>query len=756
MIKTWIEFIAGEIVRRRKALLPAMLVIAVLSALLSLRVEINSDMTKYLPDSSSMKQGIDLMAEEFSSLTMPSTIRVMVKNLPEEKTEDLLASLKAVEGADTAVLTNRAEAAGKKDREADVYTLFTVTTSLHYRTDAERALERGLAGAGSAYDAIVRNDDTMGMDIPLHLYAIVVMILLAVLFALCGSWIEPFLFLATIGIAILINMGTNLILGSVSQTTYSMAAILQLILSMDYSIILMNRFRQEKGRLSENGTGDGAIAETAMARALKTAFPSIASSGFTTFVGLLMLVFMKFKIGKDLGLVLAKGVLCSMLCVWLVLPCLILLFDSAIEKTQKRTLHLPTRRLADFSYRFRSILTVFFLLLFAFSYGMQSRAGISYSLRAEDPIADVFPPENMVVLLYSNEDEEKAAVLGDELTKNKAVNGIYAYGNTIGKQLTAEELPDFVSGMADDPAAAVLMPEGFSADLLQGGSADLIYSMSGRSTMSVEELAAAAASAAEDNVLIAALLPDSLKDRLEEMTDLLGQAKAQMVGEKHSMMMIRTSLPVESEETSQFIEALETDLDQMMTGDWYLIGNSPMSVEMARGFGQEFLVISLLTAFSIFMVVLVTFRKLLIPIILVSLVQCGVFLTISSTWVLGYRIYYLAVLIVQCILMGATVDYGILFTGYYREIRFLEEPGQALRETYARSIHTILTSGLFMIFGTGTLAVSPVDPTIGQICQSISLGALSATLLVIFILPGMLAALDRFVAGKSRDSKKEG
>ena len=130
------------------------------------------------------------------------------------------------------------------------------------------------------------------------------------------------------------------------------------------------------------------------------------------------------------------------------------------------------------------------------------------------------------------------------------------------------------------------------------------------------------------------------------------------------------------------------------------------------------------------------------------LVQCGVFLTVSTTWLLGYKMYYLALLIVQCILMGATVDYGILFTNYYREMRWDRGIKEALKETYQRSIHTILTSALFMVIVTGAIGFSPIEPTIAQICLSISLGAASATILVIFILPGILAALDRFVVRK--------
>ena len=214
--------------------------------------------------------------------------------------------MKALPYVSSVVLTDR------KQDEGAVRTLYTVSTDYDYRSKEELELEHGIPGAFPDYQVTVCSDDTMGMEIPVYIFVIAGIILIFVLLILSASLVEPFLFLLVIGGAILLNMGTNLILGSVSQTTWSISAVLQLVLSMDYSIILMNRYRQEKEA--------GSLPEEAMERALKRASSSIASSSFTTFVGLLMLVFMRFRIGKDIGLVLAKGVFLSMLCCIIVLP----------------------------------------------------------------------------------------------------------------------------------------------------------------------------------------------------------------------------------------------------------------------------------------------------------------------------------------------------------------------------------------------------------------------------------------------------
>ena len=736
-------------VKCRNQILAGAILLVLLCAYLTLRVPINTDMTKYLPDDSSMKQGIDLLAKEFPDLSMPSTIRAMIPYVDDEVTEKARAVLEALP-----------DVSGIAEQQTGTHTLFTVSTLYNYRTNEELALERGIREGLAEYDVVVRNDDTTGMVIPVFIFVLAAVMLLAILFIMCASWVEPFLFLAVIGGAIVLNLGTNLVLGSVSQTTYSMSAVLQLVLSMDYSIILMNRYRQEKQR--------GLQKEEAMREALQKAFASVTSSGLTTFVGLIMLVFMHFKMGKDLGLVLAKGVFLSMVCVLTVLPGLIVRFDGAVERTRKPALKIRSDALAAFSYRVRRVLPVFFIALFAFAWYMQSRAGVSYALQAEDPIAEVFPSENAIVLLFPRDEEETAAALVSDLEARPYVTQIYSYVSTLGRQLTAEEMADYISRMSGSFAG--MLPQGNSeggasapegeetgpAIELKADDLKLLYSfyamLNGGNeggTLSIEQVLRFVLDNA-GNPLIAPLIPSERKEQLKEAENLLSYADSQLRGETAALMMISTTLPLEGEETESFVRELRDVCADKFSGDCYLIGNSVMGVEMKDGFGREQLLITLLTAFAIFIVVAVTFRQLVIPLILVLLVQCGVYLAITTTCLIGYDMYYLAVVIIQCVLMGATVDYGILFTGYYREMRRQTDIKEALRESYGRSMHTILTSSLFMIIVTGAIGISPADPTIAQICLSLSIGAACALLLVTFILPGLLAGLDRFVVKVSR------
>ena len=175
--------------------------------------------------------------------------------------------------------------------------------------------------------------------------------------------------------------------------------------------------------------------------------------------------------------------------------------------------------------------------------------------------------------------------------------------------------------------------------------------------------------------------------------------------------------------------------------------------EMQGSFGSEMLLITILTAAAIFAIVAITFRNLLIPLLLVAIVLCGVFITVAVSGLRGVSINYLANIIVQCILMGACIDYGILFTSYYRSDRKTKDIKDSLKAAYDGSIHTVLTSGLIMVVVTGIIGFISTDPAVAPICMTLSIGSASAIVLILFVLPGMLAAFDRIVVPK--DKKKE-
>ncbi len=1212
--------IADFIVNKRYIVLGVMLTLCIACVCMIPGVNVNTDMTKYLPDDSSMKQGMNILGEEFPGMSMPSTIRVMFKDLTDVEKTNIKIQLSEIENVDSVTYN-------PDIHDKDGYTLYTVSTSYAYNTPEEIAIEEEINWGFDGYEVVYQNDDAMGATLPLWVIGVAFALLMLVLFIMCSSWFEPLLFLATIGVAVGINMGSNIMFSSVSQMTYSVASILQVVLSMDYSIILMNRYRQEKKTAADK--------YDAMKIALRNSFSSVASSGMTTVIGLLMLIFMSFTIGMDLGLVLSKGVLLSMLSVFTVLPVLILIFDKVIEKTAKKELHVPMGKVAGFSYKGRKIIAVVFVVLFISTYFLQNITPITYTISKEDEISEIFPTSNPIVMIYDNRDEEKIAPIANALTEHEKVNSVLGYSTTLGKAFTTNEMvamieslgadmgldpsilsvlyydrfaekgdkslavgdvlrfvsenvmtnemfssfiddsmkdkagllgkfsdkealtapmtskeiadvfgmeeklikqvmalyyasetnenagtmtvaqfADFVvnniskdemfssfidadmkeklgllsefsdknkvkADITADALASKLGIDAQQAKLLyayyyagqesytpssmtatefvnylkdeiisnpmlssqidpetaaQAGllvhfatkesvqkqrSAEEIASLLGidesvtkavfvanfgtarNKTMSLEEFVDYIADNFVGSPLLSGMIDADLQSKIimmqklidavvsgesvsytkmseilsmdpalikilysvydfdvngvnkklsvhkvinflgenketfaplmgeenlaliemgevlvngavsgksftsneladsvgiepymlrllfmlrkaekgdtskwklsmqdfvgfisedivsdetysafldEEMTGLVttadgiidavvesksftakelagmlgsfsaeldenmvslmylyysavkesnpewkltieelfdhlynnmlnderfsvmidesmkkqilgakGQLEdgvSQMVGKNHSLMMIDTTLALENEETTAFMQKLFKDCDAALGHDYYVIGNSPMSYEMAQTFDTELLMITLLTALAIFVVVAITFRKLIIPLMLVLLVQTGVYITVFASGVRGYDMYYLALLVVECVLMGATIDYGILYTNYYRDCRKTMEIKEALNAAFDGSSHTIFTSGLIMVFVTGVLGFAPIDPTIAQICQTVSIGCLSAILLILFILPGLLAAFDKFVIKERKKKNK--
>ena len=1049
------------IVHKRYIILTAVLAITVVCAILFPKVEINYDMTKYLSDESQMKQGLDIMEAQFPDVETSNTIRVMVDDLTDSEKTEVLSQLEGLKYADSVTYE-----ADSEDYNKDNHTLYIVNTGYDYNSPEEVALRDNISEQLSDYEVVVKNDDTASDTLPLYIIAIALALIMIVLFAMCSSWIEPLLFLAAIGIAVIINLGTNYFLGSISNVTFMIAALLQLVLSMDYSIMLMNRYRQELEHTPEKNT--------AMIQALRGGCSSIAGSAVTTIVGLLVLVFMSFKIGMDLGIVLAKGVLISLLSVFTVLPCFILMADNLIKKTPKKALHIPTGGLARFSHRFRFPIAIAFIILFIGCFFLRNGTPTAFTLASEDPIADVFPTSNQIVLLYENDDEDAVTAMAEELEADANIKSVTGYSTSLGKPQTVDQLAALMADMGSDTALDadmlkiiyydyychdetvtmtmsqflhfihddVMTNETFASEInfdmaanmdqmiffadsknlttpknsaqlakifgmdedtveqllllyysshdgvdagkmtlpqftnfilnevskdpqyssmfdsavlaqlnqmaiytdaekmttpypytvvaqmlgmdentamqlfmyyaMQQGNYDpttmplpelsvktvvdfivanqeqfapmmgeesiaqltmvkqlidlsvsgtsctpaqmaqilgmnqsqvrqlyLLYQtkhgdtsswklsvykfvcflqdsvltnktyakqldsdaaqslssartimdavLSGKSytpaqltnllsgmtdgldentmellalyygsqknynpewTLSIHQLFEHLSGSILNDSRFASFIDDDMRKSILDYEETINDGLNQLQGKQFSRLIITTTFPAESKETSAFIKSLFDDCDSNLSGDYYLVGNSVMTYEMENNFDDEMLFITWLTAISIFVVVAVTFKSLIIPLILVLLVQCGVYLTVTIVGLQGYSIYYLALLIVQSILMGATIDYAILFSNYYREKRQTLGIREALTASYKNSIHTIMTSGLILTLVCGIVGRLFENPTIGQICTTISTGALCACLLILFILPGILAATDRLTMRK--------
>ena len=225
-----------------------------------------------------------------------------------------------------------------------------------------------------------------------------------------------------------------------------------------------------------------------------------------------------------------------------------------------------------------------------------------------------------------------------------------------------------------------------------------------------------------------------------------------MRGKAYARMVVTSDYPDESPETSDYVTRIDT-LCRENLSEYYLVGNSVMVSEMDRAFDNEYRMISLITAISVFLVVLIAFRHPILPLILTLLVQCGVFITVTVIGAYSGSIYYLALLIVQSILMGATIDYGIVFCNFYMDSRKTMDVTDALRAAYEGSIHTIMTSGSILVLVLAALGILVSSPMISDVSTTLSIGALVAMLLILLVLPGMTVCCDRLINRKKTEEK---
>jgi predicted RND superfamily exporter protein len=428
--------IANFIVEKSKIIIAFFIILSLICAFLSQKVVINNDITKYLPSDSETRIGMDKMEDDFEE-EETSSFNIMFKGLTKEEKQDIYKQLEKEENVSSVDYDET------EDYNKDDYTLYTVNVDATSDSELASNVYTNIKNEYKHYNIETNGDIAEENKVVLPTWILVVAIIgvLIILLIMSESYIEPFLFLASILIAILLNNGTNIIFNSVSNITSSISAILQLALSMDYSIMLMNRFRQEKEKCDDS--------QDAMKKALLNSIQSISSSSITTIVGLICLVFMSFTIGKDLGLVLAKGVLFSLVSVFCVLPGLILMFDNLITKTKKKTPNIKLNKFGKFSYKCRYPLTALFLGVFAISFLLKGNLNIAYTSSDNDEVSKIFGKNNQIAIIYNTKDEEKIAK-HLSLLENKNVDNVLGYSNTINEKLKYNELVNKLSDLGSD------------------------------------------------------------------------------------------------------------------------------------------------------------------------------------------------------------------------------------------------------------------------------------------------------------------
>ena len=422
------------IVKARYVFLTLFVILAIFSLYLGTKVNINEDIMKYLPETSEIKIGKDIMDEEFIEQDS-SVLNVMFKGLSDTEKEDTLKKLESINGVSSVLYENTDE------YNRDKYTLYVLNVDDY---DHSKTAENVYNEVNEMKPEAMSGSIYSEWKPVLQIWIVVVAIAMAmiILTILSESYIEPWLYLISIGVAVFINKGTNIIFPSVSNITDSIVAILQLALSMDYSIMLSNRYRQEREKEKDK--------TKAMKNALYNSFKAILSSSITTVVGLLALVFMSFTIGRDLGLVLAKGVVLSLVSIFFCLPGLLVLCDKLIMNSKKKTINFNLKGLGKYSYKTRWVQLVFIIVSFIAAYILKGNIGILYTGTQQDEVGKHFPSTNQIAIIYENKYDEIITKYCKSIEDDEKVNQVLCYGNTINEKLAYNELNQKFKDLGQD------------------------------------------------------------------------------------------------------------------------------------------------------------------------------------------------------------------------------------------------------------------------------------------------------------------
>lgn len=456
--KNFVDRLISFIVRRRKGIEKFFIAAVVLAIIGSLMVSVNYDLTKYLPKSAPTKQGIDVMEREFG---YPGTARVMVKDVSVYEAKlykDALCNLNGVDSvswADTAsnIYTSQAflEASNIDDYYKDSCAVYDViftegdssATSYQALDDIRALLGENCSISGPTVENKVVSEN-MAKEMP-RILTVGIAFIIAILMFTTNSWFEPVLFMVTMGVAVIVNTGTNLIFGEISFISSNAAALIQIAVAMDYSIFLLHTFTAEKEK--------GYDVETSMENALRIAMNSIVSSGLTTVIGFVALALMKFTIGFDIGMVLAKGILCSMLTVLLLMPALILRWQNIIERTQHKPFVPPLDKFARRVFKSRYVVAIIVAIVIIPCYFAQNMTHFMYGTSVvgcaegtptwleKKEIDDTFGESNLIVVIVPNKGNIIEKQLVDELDEKAYIRNITALTSTLPQGIPESFLP---------------------------------------------------------------------------------------------------------------------------------------------------------------------------------------------------------------------------------------------------------------------------------------------------------------------------
>ena len=648
---------------------------------------VNYDVLTYLPEDIETMQGQDILVKDFGTGAFSMFI---VDGMEDKDVSALKAKIEKVDHVQKVLWYDSLAdiSMPKSMMPKDVYEVFNSDTGTMMAiffdegTSSDGTMEaigeiRKLAGKQcflSGMSAIVTDTKNLAEE-ETPLYVLIAVVLAVIVLGLTmDSYFIPLLFMLSIGMAIIYNLGSNYFLGEISYITKALAAVLQLGVTLDYFIFLMHSYEEQQVRYD----GDK---KRAMAHAISQTFSSVIGSSVTTVAGFIALCFMTFTLGMDIGVVMVKGVVLGVIACVTILPSMILCCDKWITKTMHKPFLPDIGRISDkVTKRYMIYVIIFLVLLFPAIYG-NNHTSVYYNL-------DETLPKDL-----------PSIIANEKLKEDYDMNTTHMI--LVDSSVESADVAKMINKMDDVDGVKWAL----GLDALIGPA------------------------------IPQSMIPDSVTEMLKN--------------DKYQLLLVNSEYKVASDELNAQIKELNKILHKYDKGGM-LIGEGPLTADLIDITDTDFKTVSVVSIGIIFVIILILFKSISLPIILVCVIEFAIFINMGIPAYTGTVLPFIASIVIGTIQLGATVDYAILMTNKYKKNRFRGmDKKEAITDALSKSIQSIIVSALSFFAATfGVGLYSNID-MIGSLCMLMARGAIISMIVVIFILPSMFMVFDRVICASS-------
>lgn len=736
--------LANFIVNKRKAFLVLFAIACVYCAFCMNKTTVNQDITKYLPADSETRIGLTLMDEQFVTY---GNARIMVSNITWSDADALVTNLEQVKGVKEVAFDN------SEDHYRGTNALFEVTFDGTEDDEISKNAKKEVTELLAGYDTYVSSPvgseqeqmDALSKDMSLIL-VLAVIIIVGVLLLSTKAYMEIPVLLITFGVAALLNKGTNFWLGTISSVTDSIAVVLQLALAIDYAIIFCDRFMEEHETMD---------AESAVKVALSKAIPEISASSLTTISGMVAMMFMHFRLGYDMGIVLVKAIIFSLISVFFLMPAILMIFAKGIDSSHHKSFVPNISFAGKWANLTRFIIPPVFVVIICLAAWTSNHCTYLYDVNsvpsahenesrlAKRRIEEEFGVSNQMAVLVPKGDYESEKKVLKELDQLDYVNTVLGLANVEIDEdhvLTDKLAPRAFSELTDlDVEIVRLLYMAYAYD--QGQNGPIFTGIDEYSVPLIDMFLFLYEQYEEGYVTLDAEMDKNLND----LYDTLHDAQLQLQGEDYSRLVLTINLPTEGEKTYAAMDEIRSICAAYYGDEVILVGDSTSNHDQMTSFATDNIIISVLSALFVMIILLFTFQSAGLPVLLVLTIQGSIWINFSVPAITGSGIFFIAYLIVSAIQMGATIDYAIVISSRYMALKKQMPIKEAIIETINQAFPTIFTSGTILTGAGFLIGQIASDATVASIGTALGRGTLISIGLVLFVLPQILLLGDLII-----------